>query len=364
MNHNLPPQVDNKPNRQFPVLSFAEYRSILDPIDGLMRTGLYNEHMYQDACADPATQYVQSGAGSYPVAAPNSVTEEFDPQYVGENALLMPAWFAQDKAHVSPETVLQRQVTISAELTSKIFDTPELVTVEDFIADYGVSPDEVPVSESGLPEYMVFSAYDTSNTAEMRAGPCPEIYSKDGHLVTSDRQKLLAKLDELATLHRDVFENQAVQIGYYGGLEREKIEELINNPDFIPIAALDKETGDPLMFALFSPNFTELETIDWLNPGKVREMTQKYGQANAAALNLPLVVTSRFNGLGLFSSACQIGAHETIYRTQTNVTFLMYESNALSILYTPKVINKTLHRLGIPLLGAEVEATFITKKTT
>lgn len=297
-----------------------------------------------------------------PVGIPNSITHEFDEKMVGEGKLLVTGQLADLYAGEPGMTLVQRQCRLSDDLTARILTDPTELKPGDFVADFSFPTEEQPACQTGVPEYMVFSAYDTSQKDDMKASPCPELHSRDGHLVTSDKRKLLAILPELTKLHTDVFENQAVQIGYYGGLNPETIEELINNPDFIPIAALDKDTGEPLMFALFSPNFTDLESIDWLNASKVQEMMDSYKvEGKTTTLNLPLVVTSRFEGLGLFSNASHIAAHETIYRTKADTTFLMYECNALSILFTPKIINKKLAKLGIMNLGTDIEATFLTE---
>lgn len=354
--------IDNGPNREKPIAEFAEYRSIIDATNGMMRTGIFSSETYSEATSDERTIFTEVDGKQVPAFVANALTHEFDAQFIGENAMLVPAAIADSCISLPLEARIQRQQLLPEHLINTILNEPRSLGYQDFVEAFNVPKGEVAVFQNGLPEYMVFSAYDTSGSPEMKAMPCHDIYSRDGHLVTSNKEMLLSKLPELTKLHTDVFESQAVQAGYYGGLDAETIEALINNPDFIPIAALDKDSGEPLMFALFSTNFTDLESIDWLNPAQVEKLKEQYGQGKKTTLNLPLVVTSRQEGLGLFSSACQIAAHETIYREQAEVTFLMYESNVFSILFTPKTINKTLGSLGIKNLGTTIEATFITEK--
>lgn len=329
-----------------------------------MRTGIFSRETYHEAADDKQTIVAEVEGNTVPAFVANALTHEFDPQFIGENAMLVPAVIADGGIMLTSDARIQRQQLLPDHLIDVIFNEPRTLSYQDFVEAFEVPEGETAVFQNGLPEYMVFSAYDTSDSPEMRATPCPDIYSRDGHLVTSNKEMLLSKLPELTKLHTDVFESQAVQAGYYGGLDAETIEVLINNPDFIPIAALDKDSGEPLMFALFSTNFTDLDSIDWLNPSRVEKLKEQYGQGKKTTLNLPLVVTSRQEGLGLFSSACQIAAHETIYREQADITFLMYESNVFSILFTPRTINKTLASIGIKNLGTTIEATFITEKIT
>ncbi|MFO0882044.1 MAG: hypothetical protein U0491_01170 [Candidatus Saccharimonadales bacterium] len=354
--------IDNGPNKENTTADYTIYREAIDATNGMMRTGVFSKDTYDEAVTDTRTIFAEVEGQTIPAFVSNALTHEFDPQFIGEDAMLVPAAIADSGIALPSGARIQRQQLLPDALVETIFNDPRSLTYEDFVKAFAIPKDEKAVFQNGLPEYMVFSAYDTSASPEMRAVPCPDIYSRDGHLVTSDKERLLSKLPELTKLHTDVFESQAVQAGYYGGLDAETIEALINNPDFIPIAALDKDTGEPLMFALFSTNFTDLQSIDWLNPAQVERLKEQYGQGKKTTLNLPLVVTSRQEGLGLFSSACQIAAHETIYREQADVTFLMYESNVFSIQFTPRTINKTLASLGIQNISTTVEATFITEK--
>lgn len=341
--------------------SYSEYRDMLDGFDGMMRRGVYSEHMYHESLEDSRTVFRELGGLLIPAMVSNNVAKEYDNLFVGEDALLTHAEIVRSSEAIPEGVVVQRQTVLPDYLVEKILTEPTTIGPTALTGAFTIPRTEQIVAQTGLPDYMIFSAYDTAIESEMKHTPAPDILSRDGHLVTPDRDKILDKLDELTVLHEDVFKRQAMQIGYYGGLDAETIERYVQDPDFIPVAALDKVTGEPLMFAIFSADFTDYSTIDWLNPSRVEELkNQKDGNVKTA-LSLPLVITSRMDGLGLFASTVQVSAHEAIYRGQADLTYLMYESNALSIQFTPKIINKTLGRMGVHNVGTVIEATHLSK---
>jgi hypothetical protein len=354
--------IDNGPNRDKLYIDFDTYRTFMDTNDGIMRRGLFNIDTFDEALRNNGTLFAEIDKLAVPIMVPNNVTHEFDQQFVGENALIMHEFFAGLAGELPENVVIQRQKVVSDAFTQRVFSPTEEVNPADFNVELAAPEGEELVAEYGLPEYMIVTVYDTTDTDAMKNSPCEDILTRHGHRVTTDRAKQLERLDELVKLHTDVFEGQAAQIGYYAGLDAEKIEELINNPDFIPITAFDKDTGEPLMFALFSPSFTDFESIDWMNAGKVHEIVEKYSGDSNCTVALPMVVTSRFNGLGLLGAAVRQSIHETVNRTKCDRIVAVYETNAFSVLVTPKIMTKSLATLGVPSIYQEIEATYLTKQ--
>ena len=340
--------------------NYGEYRNNCDDFSGLMRLGVEHAEVYEQLMGSPATRFL----GQLPIAATNeSLGHPLDVSVAPNEQLI--ALYPEGALESSGiEGALQfRQTILSDELTGHILTAPDGATTDKITEELRkANGDRKLLADSGVPEYVVFSKYDTSGPeAEPFKHTKPnDIVTPQGHLVTASRETILHRLPELKTLHESIFESQTMQIGYYGGLDDEGLEAIINNPEFMPIAGFDQETGEALMLTLFAPNFTDYDALPWLNPTKLDGLLEK--DNSKKVLCFPLVITSKANGIGLFNPSVLLAGQTLLYEHKPDTTYITYESNGLSILYTPKVIHRnSTNKLGMKHQGTTIEATFVTE---
>jgi hypothetical protein len=342
-------------------LTFSEYRTLCDKYSGIMRIGIDDPHVYEQVGNDVDRIH------GIPVAATNQALDyPFNQDVIpGDRKLaIMPEELVDAIGANKDGLAIYKQTPLSKELVEQILTVPGNETLEaiqeELIADLlGTGKQLV---EGGLPEYMVFTKYDTSGCEELKKASPEDITLENGSIITTSREKILAKLPELIALHESVFSEQAMQIGYYGGLHKDGIEDLVNNPDFIPIAGFDGETGEALMFTLFAPDLKDIDSLPWMNPQSISKVLD-HDDSNKA-LAIPLVITSKANGLGMFSKTVALAGQETLHKTQADTLYVLCESSALSVLYTPKVINRTLTKIGLVHIDTTIEATYLAEQVT
>lgn len=339
---------------------YAAYRQVCDEFSGLMRLGIEHEEVYERVVGATTTRFL----GHLPIAATNeTLGHPLDVSVVPDDQLIA---LYPEGALESPgvEGSLQfRQAVLSSELTDHILTSPDGSTTDKITEELRAANGEKKLlAGSGVPEYVVFSKYDSSGpeTEQFKHVEPVDIVTQQGHLVTASREAILRRLPELKALHESIFDSQTMQIGYYGGLDDEGLEAIINNPEFMPIAGFDQETGEALMLTLFAPNFTDYSALPWLNPSAVNGMLE--GDESKKVLCFPLVITSKANGIGLFNPSVLLAGQTMMYQHKPDTTYIAYESNGLSILYTPKVIHRTsTGKLGMKHQGTMIETTFVTE---
>lgn len=341
-----------------PGLEYSKYRDLCDSYSGFMRLGVDDPDLYSRLLTNEQDQQ------QLVMAATNeSLGHPFNKDVVADERkiAIFPEKILDSIQADKSELVIYKQHLLSRDLVENILTTPDESTVAAITEELGASlPPHEQLVGGGVPEYIVLSKYDTSGCDDLKKSSPEDITLDNGSVITTSKEKILAKLPELIALHESVFSEQAMQIGYYGGLHKDGIEELINNPDFIPIAGFDGETGEALMFTLFAPNLKDMDSISWMNPRIITEVLDKDNTNKALAI--PLVITSRANGLGMFSKTAALAGHETLHRTQADTVYVFCESSALSVLYTPKVLNRTLTKIGFSHVDTAIEATYLAEQ--
>jgi hypothetical protein len=343
--------------------TFDEYREFCDAYSGLMRVGI-----------DSADVYEGLGLNGTFVATNDELHNPLDESVVsGETRIhLFPGVLLdgskEDAAQQSEvnATLTFRQLFLDDALVEHITGAPDDNTVQRITS---AMKDATPIgsrllAETGVPEYVFFSKYDASTeTANRLKEEAPQdIVTPGGQVITASREEIMKRLPELSELHESVFSGQTLQVGYYGGLDKEGIEAIVTNPDFNPIAAFDQETGEALMFMLYAPNLRNFDALPWLNPRGIQQVLG--ADKTEHVLTMPLVITSKLSGLGLFSPTVQLAGYHVLYEHKPDTVYLTYESNGLSVLYTPKVIHRnTIGKLGFKHLGTVAEVTYVTEQS-
>lgn len=340
---------------------FEQYREHLDAASGFMRLGIEDPAVYADctAATDSLLTREATTGRIMLLAATNERLHALNPDVLPPDHLV--AVVEDCKAipvHKRGTVALRKQVELSEEVSTAIFSGTRGVTKAiqgELQGDADLERISL-LAGNGVPEFMIFSKYDTTGCTVMKEAPPDDVVTRDGVVITSNTERIFARINELADLQRSVFESQAASIGYYGGLSTEEVFELVGNPDFLPIAAFSQEKDEAAMFTLFSPDFTSFDSIPWLNPGFIKERLQ--AQPAADILIIPLIITSKLKGLSLFPLTVKLAIHETIFRTQPNTIGVLYESSGVSIKYTPKTIHRSLREVGCVPISGTVEASY------
>ena len=212
---------------------------------------------------------------------------------------------------------------------------------------------------SGLPEYMVVSERSVSSRRDLIDGPPLDEVVTNSSLVTTSRDLLMDRLPAMLRLHQDVFSGQAVEAGYFGGLEQETLLGFLEDSTYLPIFALDRESDAPQMLAVFAPKASSLSRLDWVNP--IAHSALMMHSAPGTPTCFPVVITSTGSGLGLMEVVLEIGASHTLLGMTTPTAQVMFECSSVSIHYTPKIIDRVLSRLGIHAARTSIEATVATE---
>lgn len=346
-------------------LHFEEYRNKLDQASkGLMRFGLETEGLYEEALEQPRTIIFdeRSILKGIVAAVPNDLIEAYKPIITEKD---MVAIYPNHQAYsdeLKDKLVFRHLIDLSNETTRAIFEgTDEMTDLINHEVLNSIKQSELSlIGSDGVKNYMFFTKYDTSEIHQKYSDVPKDIETSTGHIVTSNRQKIFDKIETLIDLQESVFENQAATTGYYDGLRGYEVVELLNNSNFIPIAAINPEKQDVEMFALFSPNFDNLNNIPWLSPKIVENHLNKTPQADV--LVMPLIMTSKFSGLGFLRHVVDLALQEIVYRYQPNTMAVMYENNGMSVNYIPRVIEREITKNGAPSIYHHAEAYFYSQK--
>jgi hypothetical protein len=211
------------------------------------------------------------------------------------------------------------------------------------------------VEEHGEPQFTVLSRYDVGTCEDMRAHAPTDVLTRGGHTLTADKAKILENLPALVELHEAVFRRQAARIGYYDGMYGTIIQDLLANENITGVAAFDRDSGKPFMFALFASGAEGAPLIPWINTTRLQELTRP-----EAVLAMPLVITAKFSGMSVFSETVSHAMHEIIYRTQAQAVDVQYNANLQSVLYTPRIIHASAIANGAVPQGHVMEVSVFT----
>ena len=351
------------------IISFDEYSELLSYYSGMNMQGVGDETIFNRLVNNPDTVYkemiVKEQNVSVPYAASNEALEFFDPDDIPPKSLItiLPdkLYAQEDLDELSQEhTVLMaRQCNLSDELTqryiSKIKSVPSK-DLEDFISQNGAI--EL-MPKSGFAEFIGVSRYDISGCDDLRNNPLPTEIITDNTVSTTSVEYIKEKLPELTKLHKDIFEQQTSEIGYYDGLDEVEIVRVIESGEFTPVATFDKDTGEAIAFALFAKKLLNAEDLGWLNVKKTNEVLETMSETDDYILAMPYVIVSK--GKGIFPLISKIAAYATVYGTNAKELFTLTKTSSASVNYTPAIINKTLESLGFKHQNSKIEATFLTK---
>jgi hypothetical protein len=352
--------VDLRPNTAPVPVSYEVYREVMDRRDGIMRLGITDSTTYEQLINEPSIRYGELGGNLIPMTAPSS---SFDPYGVSETV---------DRLALIPVVDLPFREEGGVAGMEQFLLAPEQVTGIISPQDKRMRPGQVlalldghtqgELVGNGEPQFMVLSKYDVQACGDLRDVAPQDITTKDGHTITTNRDRIKDDLDALAELHESVFRRQAVQIGYYDGLTRDMIAELLDSDHFVGAAAYDKDTGKPFMFALFATDLDAANSIPWINKSRVENLLEDDGMRPGSTVAMPLVITAKFNGLSVFAETVSLSMHEILYRTKAySDMYALYSSNIQSILYTPRIINASAVENGATLQDSIIEVNVVTK---
>lgn len=346
------------------VDDFTAYRTLCDEYSGLMRIGIEDAESYDDLRAKQKGSVAIDGFVSD--ATNDQLGHVVDVSVMQDDRRIsvVPRLILDSLLPQEVDVVRFEQHFLSDDLVTHILSEPDETTTGRITDELSkaVKPGERLVRGDGVPEFVFFNKFDTSSEAceYFKNNPPKDIITSKGFLVTSSREQILTRLPELAALQESVFSGNTLQVGYYGGLDQHGIEAIVNNLEFTPIAGFDPNTGEAMMFTLFSSNFNDFDALPWLNPQGIKKVLNSDPTKKTFAI--PLIITSKANGLGLFNPAVQLAAHDGMYRQKPDTMYVTYESNGLSVLYTPRVIHRNLtNSLGFVHQGTAAEATFMTE---
>jgi hypothetical protein len=298
------------------------------------------------------------GSGDVLIAAPNEVLHLVEEGSVLNDRLFatLPSNYFADYM-IPANMVMRDSLVLSVATTDTIFAGGENLQheINNEVGDFLKLAGRVHSGEA-LNEYMFFTKYDLRPTHEKFSRPAQDFETPNGFIVSTRPEEVRKYIPEIIKLQSDVFSAQAIQMGYFAGLSDEDTLEIIQNPDFIPIIARDKNTDEIVMCTLFAPDFTDFETLSWINPNEIgRHLMQ--GEV-PDCLTLPLIVISKSSGLGLLKYAVQMAMHETVYRKRPETVGVMYESNPASVFITPRTIHSQIERAGGICLSKHAEVYF------
>ncbi|HET8708834.1 MAG TPA: hypothetical protein VFL85_00980 [Candidatus Saccharimonadales bacterium] len=354
--------VDNAPNQLGPRVPFDVYRSTCDRYEGMMRSGICDADTYAQVADHPQTVLGLVDGQIMPVAANEALLNGSEAENSRPLRIIAPADLPgeiRDRA-----TVSMRQLYLEDSEISELLN-PAPGTRRNF-KDVVKMLDEKTqgsLAESfGEPQFMVLSKYNTEACGHMAENQPGPVVTREGHLLTTDKEAILQRLPELIELHESVFARQASQIGYYDGLAPDMIEDILQDEHFIGAAAFDGETGKALMFAIFASGLEAAEQVPWINKDCVESLIRDSSDnAERPAVAMPMVITSKYSGLGVFAETVSLAMHEIIYRTQAkDKVYNLFSANLQSILYTPRIINSSILANGAKLEDCIVEASVLT----
>lgn len=353
-------RLDNGPNKT-EVASFESYRDLCDEHSGLMRVGITVPELYGAVAIDKTTEFIAVDNSAVPIVssvdALHIPEEGQEPEYTADKSALVPLELIPE--HMQHGLTAMEQFLLDDEQTREVLvpregtrlrikDVPELLV--------GRTKGELQESH-GEPQFTVLTAYDVSDCNEMRENAPLDLITRAGHRITTDKEQILANLPALVELHEAIFNRQAARIGYYDGLVGDIIERFLADDAFIGAAAFDKDTGKPFMFAIFAHGIDGLDQIPWLNK---RHAQETIDESNPTFV-MPIAITARFNGMGVFQETVTAAMHETLYRTQEpSMLYTFYNANLQSIGYTPRIINAGAEQNGARLGKSVIEASVLT----
>lgn len=347
-------------------LEFDHYRRTLDEDFGLMRQGINNTELYQRCLSDEGTPfgYLKIGGGLVPLGVSNDLIEEVEADsYLGNRLFAtLPSYYYHELDTEKP-LVMKEVLKLSHETTEKIFsgDGSFQEDISNEIENLARS-ENLRTHGDSLNEYMFMTKYDMRPMHERFSVPAGDFETPNGFIVSTRAEEIAKYTPEIVKLQSDVFNAQAIQTGYFAGLSDEDTLSVINNPEFIPIIARDKNTNEIAMCTLFAPDFTDFDSMSWLNPNEVARHLVSGDVADC--LTLPLIVISKTSGLGLLKYAVQMAMHETVYRKRPDTVAVMYESNPMSIYVTPRTIHNQIIRAGGECLYKHAEVYFFSEADT
>lgn len=347
------------------ILSFNEYRETLDKaVHSLMRFGLETEVLYEEATlSDAAVFFDESSILKGIIAATtNDMIDAYIPDASDRQMVSIYPKVDAYPQDLKDKLVFREVVYLNEDTTRAIFQGTEDMDqlINQAVQANLAGRDMTLIGSEGVKNYMLFTKYDTSNCHQKYSLPPKDIETSSGHIITSNRQQILNHIEELIALQESVFEEQAATTGYYDGLRGQEVIELLNNSNFIPIAAINPSNKEVEMFALFSPNFDNLNNIPWLNPGVVDEHYNQ--QPKADVLVMPLIMTSKFSGLGFLRHVVNLALQEIVYSYRPNTMAVMYENNGMSVHYIPRVIEREITKNGAPSVYHHAEVYYYSEK--
>jgi hypothetical protein len=265
-----------------------------------------------------------------------------------------------ENENISSHVYYPQQLLLPKELSTRIIRGKAKVNeITQYLDDQKEKKDNHLLAGTGCPEYIVYSRYsiddENSEANIFKHTPPADIEVKGSVVITSNREKIKQQIEQIKNLHASVFESQTVQTGYYGGLSEEQLEYFIDHEEFVPIVAYDRHSLDVQLFALFSPRFNDYSAIEWLNAGKIQGHIASNNYPENVAL--PLVITSKMNGVGLMGKVVKQCISEFFYRNKSDDMSVLYQYNGLSIGFTPKIMNRILESVGCTLDGSDIEVT-------
>ncbi len=358
-----PSNIDSTERR---VSDFATYRELCDRESGLTKVGLTIPELYEATLASGSVEFGIVGGQAVPVVAfvdPFHIPEpgEVQEATADRNALVPVAYIPAELRH---NLVTTRQFLLDSSSVQQILEPAEgaklhLRDVPGFLI--GKVEGEL-VHGHGEPQFTVLTRYDVSDCDRFRDNAPTDMITREGHTITTDKARILEHLPELVKMQEDIFKRQAARIGYYDGMVGDIIERFLSDDAFIGAAAFDKETGKPFMFALFGLGIDSLSQVPWLNKDLAIALMQDGGSGENPTLALPIIITAKFNGMGVFAETVSQAMHEILYRTKEDkVLHALYNANLQSVLYTPRIIHAEATRNGARPLDSLIEVSATTK---
>ncbi|HTE22590.1 MAG TPA: hypothetical protein VK674_06140 [Candidatus Limnocylindria bacterium] len=353
--------IDNGPNKA-ELATFDMYRHLCDEQSGLMRIGVTLPEIYEAIASDPGTEFGTIDGNTVPIVAsvdPFHIPEDGSkPESTADKSALVPLELVP--GDLQQDLVVTQQFLLGQDDVNKIITPPEGTKIrpgnvpELFV---GKAQGEL-IQGHGEPQFTVLSEYDVSGCDTLRETAPQDILTRGGHTITTSKEKILADLPRLAKLHEDIFKRQATRIGYYDGLVGDIIERFLRDDAFVGAAAYDKDDGEPFMFAIFAIGLDGLDQMPWLNKQRAQEATEGANPTFA----MPIAITAKFHGMGVFAETTSVALHEILYRTQEQTKlYALYNANLQSVGYTPRIINAATEEDGAHLLGSIIEASVVTR---
>lgn len=353
--------VDNAPNQLGQCITFDAYRGICDKYEGIMRSGICDADTYTRVIDHPQTVFGLVDGQMMPVAANEVLLNGSEAESGRHLRIIAPTDLAAELQ--GQATVSMRQLYLEDDEISELLH-PAPGTKRNFKDVVRMLDEKIQGSLAdsfGEPQFMVISKYNIEACGHMAENKPEPVVTREGHLLTTDKEAILQRLPELIELHESVFARQASRIGYYDGLSPDMIEDILQDEHFIGAAAFDGETGKALMFAIFASGLEAAEQVPWINVDCVESLIRdSSGNAERPAVAMPMVITSKYSGMGVFAETVSLAMHEVIYRTQAkDEVYNLYSANLQSILYTPRIMNSSVLANGAKLEDCIVEASVL-----